>query len=184
MFRWPFIFRIKNSFFHCCHCCSLEVGNQVQIELKSTVVMKQSLRSARTRSCYVERDIRGLSAYLTTPLDVIKTRLQVQGSTISFSPHLHGIMAVEFLRDNFNEELDDDVPEVTNLSLDRSSNIQAASRVPHLTFLAFIILTGADSVYISSNLVNNLHYSRKVKPCRKCDCIDGTSCFLDSAFAG
>ncbi|WOL16977.1 mitochondrial substrate carrier family protein E [Canna indica] len=99
----------------------------------------------------------GLSAYLTTPMDVIKTRLQVQGSTIRYKGWLDALkriwlaegfsglfkgsvprimwyvpasaltfMAVEFLRDNFNEELDDDVPEVTNLSLDRSSNIQAA----------------------------------------------------------
>ncbi|XP_028753756.1 mitochondrial substrate carrier family protein E-like [Neltuma alba] len=76
----------------------------------------------------------GLSAYLTTPLDVIKTRLQVQGSAIRYSGWLDAIrniwamegmkgmfkgsvpritwyvpasaltfMAVEFLRDHFNE---------------------------------------------------------------------------------
>lgn len=29
----------------------------------------------------------GISAYLTTPLDVIKTRLQVQGSTARYNPY-------------------------------------------------------------------------------------------------
>uniref|UniRef100_A0ACD5TVC7 Uncharacterized protein n=1 Tax=Avena sativa TaxID=4498 RepID=A0ACD5TVC7_AVESA len=77
----------------------------------------------------------GFSAYLTTPLDVIKTRLQVQGSTTRYDGWLDAIkktwasegasglfkgsvpriiwyipasaftfMAVEFLRENFNEK--------------------------------------------------------------------------------
>ncbi|XP_021907751.1 mitochondrial substrate carrier family protein E [Carica papaya] len=77
----------------------------------------------------------GISAYLTTPLDVVKTRLQVQGSSIRYKGWLDTIckiwmdegakgffrgsiprvtwyipasaltfMAVEFLRDHFNEE--------------------------------------------------------------------------------
>ncbi|XP_039146205.1 mitochondrial substrate carrier family protein E [Dioscorea cayenensis subsp. rotundata] len=97
----------------------------------------------------------GLSAYLTTPLDVIKTRLQVQGSisryngwsdalrTIWRTEGLKGMfkgsiprviwyipasaltfMAVEFLRDHFNEKMDDNVHEVTGLSLDTKSKIQ------------------------------------------------------------
>ncbi|KAJ6375721.1 hypothetical protein OIU77_000646 [Salix suchowensis] len=90
----------------------------------------------------------GFSAYLTTPLDVIKTRLQVQGSIIRYSGGLDAIrriwmiegvkglfrgsvpritwyipasaltfMAVEFLRDQFNEKLDDgNMHEVANMS--------------------------------------------------------------------
>ncbi|CAM0871955.1 unnamed protein product [Alopecurus aequalis] len=81
----------------------------------------------------------GFSAYLTTPLDVIKTRLQVQGSTTRYDGWLDAIkktwasegasglfkgsvpriiwyipasaftfMAVEFLRENFNEKTDTD----------------------------------------------------------------------------
>ncbi|KAJ6749197.1 S-ADENOSYLMETHIONINE MITOCHONDRIAL CARRIER PROTEIN [Salix purpurea] len=92
----------------------------------------------------------GFSAYLTTPLDVIKTRLQVQGSIIRYSGGLDAIrriwmiegvkglfrgsvpritwyipasaltfMAVEFLRDQFNEKLDD-------------GNMQETSTVPDL----------------------------------------------------
>ncbi|XP_059641880.1 uncharacterized protein LOC132283863 isoform X2 [Cornus florida] len=70
----------------------------------------------------------GFSAYLTTPLDVVKTRLQVQGSTVRiwttegtrgmFRGSIPRIiwyvpasaltfMAVEFLRDHFNEALND-----------------------------------------------------------------------------
>ncbi|KAI8528821.1 hypothetical protein RHMOL_Rhmol12G0177700 [Rhododendron molle] len=93
----------------------------------------------------------GFSAYLTTPLDVVKTRLQIQGPTLSYSGWLdavHGIwktegiagmfrgsvprimwyipasaltfMAVEFLRDHFNEELSNDkVQELASLSIDK-----------------------------------------------------------------
>ncbi|KAJ8485409.1 hypothetical protein OPV22_017894 [Ensete ventricosum] len=99
----------------------------------------------------------GFSAYLTTPLDVIKTRLQVQGSTIRYNGWLDALkriwmaegfngmfrgsvprimwyvpasaltfMAVEFLRDHFNEKLDNEFNEVTSLSLDPSPNIQEA----------------------------------------------------------
>ncbi|CAL9072058.1 unnamed protein product [Musa hybrid cultivar] len=99
----------------------------------------------------------GFSAYLTTPLDVIKTRLQVQGSTIRYNGWLDALkriwmaegfngmfrgsvprimwyvpasaltfMAVEFLRDHFNEKLDDEFSGVTGLSLDPSPNIQEA----------------------------------------------------------
>ncbi|KAJ0973991.1 hypothetical protein J5N97_015956 [Dioscorea zingiberensis] len=99
----------------------------------------------------------GLSAYLTTPFDVIKTRLQVQGSIIRYNgwsdalrrtwmtEGLNGLfkgsiprviwyipasaltfMAVEFLREHFNEKTDDDVHEITSLSLDTSSKIQEA----------------------------------------------------------
>ncbi|KAK7304687.1 hypothetical protein VNO77_42573 [Canavalia gladiata] len=81
----------------------------------------------------------GLSAYLTTPLDVVKTRLQVQGSTLRYTGWLDAIsniwateglkgmfrgsvpritwyipasaltfMAVEFLRDHFNERVPND----------------------------------------------------------------------------
>ncbi|MQL69102.1 hypothetical protein Taro_001395 [Colocasia esculenta] len=100
----------------------------------------------------------GFSAYLTTPLDVIKTRLQVQGSTVRYNgwsdaigriwmtEGLKGLfrgsvpriiwyipasaltfMAVEFLRDNFNETLDTDVHEVASISIDRGANIQKAA---------------------------------------------------------
>ncbi|OAY74546.1 putative mitochondrial carrier, partial [Ananas comosus] len=96
----------------------------------------------------------GFSAYLTTPLDVIKTRLQVQGSTIRYKGFLDALrriwvaeglnglfkgsvpriiwyvpasaltfMAVEFLRDHFNEKLDE-VQDVTSLSIDPSPKIQ------------------------------------------------------------
>ncbi|KAG6533748.1 hypothetical protein ZIOFF_007623 [Zingiber officinale] len=99
----------------------------------------------------------GFSAYLTTPLDVIKTRLQVQGSAIRYNgwsdalkriwvaEGLGGMfkgsiprimwyfpasaftfMAVEFLRENFNEKMDDD-HKVTTLSMDQSSTIQEES---------------------------------------------------------
>uniref|UniRef100_A0A0E0KAH3 Uncharacterized protein n=1 Tax=Oryza punctata TaxID=4537 RepID=A0A0E0KAH3_ORYPU len=91
----------------------------------------------------------GFSAYLTTPLDVIKTRLQVQGSTTSYNGWLDAItktwanegmsglfkgsipriiwyipasaftfMAVEFLRDHFNEKTDTDARELTGLTMD------------------------------------------------------------------
>ncbi|KAJ4960812.1 hypothetical protein NE237_020722 [Protea cynaroides] len=90
----------------------------------------------------------GFSAYLTTPLDVVKTRLQVQGSTIRYKGWLDAVqkiwmvegpkglfrgsvprimwyipayaltfMAVEFLRDQFNDGLDN--REVTSLSIDK-----------------------------------------------------------------
>ncbi|KAJ9140543.1 hypothetical protein P3X46_031178 [Hevea brasiliensis] len=93
----------------------------------------------------------GFSAYLTTPLDVIKTRLQVQGSTVRYKGWLDAMqriwmvegvkgmfrgsipritwyipasaltfMAVEFLRDQFNERMDGDKKhEVANLSIER-----------------------------------------------------------------
>ncbi|XP_022738711.1 mitochondrial substrate carrier family protein E isoform X2 [Durio zibethinus] len=93
----------------------------------------------------------GFSAYLTTPLDVIKTRLQVQGSSTSYNGWLDAMskiwktegvkgmfrgsipritwyipasaltfMAVEFLRDQFNEKLDNyNVHEVANLSIEK-----------------------------------------------------------------
>ncbi|KAL5723179.1 hypothetical protein ACHQM5_006604 [Ranunculus cassubicifolius] len=96
----------------------------------------------------------GFSAYLTTPLDVIKTRLQVQGPIIRYKGWLDAVtrihrvegtkglfrgsiprvvwyipasaltfMAVEFLRDHFNGELDTrDVHEVANLTLDKSTS--------------------------------------------------------------
>ncbi|XP_048229348.1 S-adenosylmethionine mitochondrial carrier protein isoform X3 [Ricinus communis] len=91
----------------------------------------------------------GFSAYLTTPLDVIKTRLQVQGSTIRYNGWLDAMkriwkiegvkgmfrgsipritwyipasaltfMAVEFLRDQFNEKNQ----EVTNLSVEKKGS--------------------------------------------------------------
>lgn len=92
----------------------------------------------------------GFSAYLTTPLDVIKTRLQVQGSTIRYdgwldafrsiwrTEGLNGMfkgsvprilwyvpasaltfMAVELLRDQFNEKSD----EITTFSIDARSKL-------------------------------------------------------------
>ncbi|KAK7354228.1 hypothetical protein VNO80_19687 [Phaseolus coccineus] len=95
----------------------------------------------------------GLSAYLTTPLDVVKTRLQVQGSTLRYSGWLDAIcsiwategmkgifrgsipritwyipasaltfMAVEFLRDHFNERVsNDNLRDVRRLSVDKKS---------------------------------------------------------------
>lgn len=102
----------------------------------------------------------GLSAYLTTPLDVVKTRLQVQGSTIrykSWADAVHIIwkteglrgmfrgsiprimwyipasaltfMAVEFLRDNFSEELkNNNLQNLATLSVDKKgSSLQEAS---------------------------------------------------------
>ncbi|GAB4860876.1 hypothetical protein Ancab_036036 [Ancistrocladus abbreviatus] len=96
----------------------------------------------------------GLSAYVTTPLDVIKTRLQVQGSNLRYNGWLDAIhrtwmiegvkgmfrgsiprilwyvpasaltfMAVEFLRDNFNKELENDNrEEVASLSVDKKKS--------------------------------------------------------------
>ncbi|KAF8407867.1 hypothetical protein HHK36_007005 [Tetracentron sinense] len=113
--------------------------------------------------CYLNSSIEGLllgglaggfSAYLTTPLDVIKTRLQVQGSTIRYNGWLDAIrrtwiaegikgmfrgsvpmtiwyiqasaltfMAVEFLREHFNDEIDSsDVREVASLSIDKKGS--------------------------------------------------------------
>ncbi|KAI4335912.1 hypothetical protein L6164_014508 [Bauhinia variegata] len=102
----------------------------------------------------------GLSAYLTTPLDVIKTRLQVQGSTIRYDGWLDAIhniwakegvtgmfrgsipritwyipasaltfMAVEFLRDHFNERVGgNNLQEVARLSVDnKKSSLQEIS---------------------------------------------------------
>uniref|UniRef100_A0A0D9Z3W9 Mitochondrial carrier protein n=1 Tax=Oryza glumipatula TaxID=40148 RepID=A0A0D9Z3W9_9ORYZ len=100
----------------------------------------------------------GFSAYLTTPLDVIKTRLQVQGSTTSYNGWLDAItktwanegmsglfkgsipriiwyipasaftfMAVEFLRDHFNEKIDTDARELTGLSMDTRSEVEEAA---------------------------------------------------------
>ncbi|XP_031119267.1 mitochondrial substrate carrier family protein E [Ipomoea triloba] len=96
----------------------------------------------------------GLSAYLTTPLDVIKTRLQVQGKIVRYSgwsdavhkiwatEGLRGMfrgsipritwyipasaltfMAVEFLREQFNERLDNNkLPEITSVSIDKKDS--------------------------------------------------------------
>nr|CAB3501605.1 unnamed protein product [Digitaria exilis] len=97
----------------------------------------------------------GFSAYLTTPLDVIKTRLQVQGSTSRYngwldaitktwtSEGVHGLfkgsvpriiwyipasaftfMAVEFLRDHFNDKVDTDARELGTLSIDARSKVE------------------------------------------------------------
>ncbi|XP_027901914.1 mitochondrial substrate carrier family protein E [Vigna unguiculata] len=95
----------------------------------------------------------GLSAYLTTPLDVVKTRLQVQGSTLRYTGWLDAMcsiwaaegtkgifrgsipriawyipasaltfMAVEFLRDHFNERVPNDkLRDVPRLSVDKKS---------------------------------------------------------------
>ncbi|GMN54277.1 hypothetical protein TIFTF001_023411 [Ficus carica] len=97
----------------------------------------------------------GLSAYLTTPLDVIKTRLQVQGSSLRYNGWLDAIgriwttegargmfrgsipritwyvpasaltfMAVEFLRENFNDERlsHEKVEEVALISVDKKGS--------------------------------------------------------------
>ncbi|KAI9117385.1 hypothetical protein K1719_011551 [Acacia pycnantha] len=96
----------------------------------------------------------GLSAYLTTPLDVIKTRLQVQGSTTRYNGWLDAVrtiwamegmkgmfkgsipritwyipasaltfMAVEFLRDHFNErDACENFQEVATLSVDKNKS--------------------------------------------------------------
>ncbi|XP_027338551.1 mitochondrial substrate carrier family protein E [Abrus precatorius] len=98
----------------------------------------------------------GLSAYLTTPLDVVKTRLQVQGSTLRYTGWLDAIcniwategvkgmfrgsipritwyipasaltfMAVEFLRDHFNERVpNDNLRDVARLSVDKKKSLQ------------------------------------------------------------
>ncbi|KAG2399011.1 S-adenosylmethionine carrier 1 [Vigna angularis] len=102
---------------------------------------------------YVQYNSTGLSAYLTTPLDVVKTRLQVQGTTLRYTGWLDAIcsiwaaegmkgifrggipriawyipasaltfMAVEFLRDHFNERLpNDNLRDVSRLSVDKKS---------------------------------------------------------------
>lgn len=102
----------------------------------------------------------GLSAYLTTPLDVIKTRIQVQGSTIRYKNWFDAVhriwmiegpkgmfrgsvpriiwyvpasaltfMAVEFLRDHFNEGINKtNIQEVASLSIDKKgSSLQNAA---------------------------------------------------------
>lgn len=102
----------------------------------------------------------GISSYLTTPLDVIKTRLQVQGSTLRYNGWWDAMrsiwmtegakgmfrgsipritwyipasaltfMAVEFLRDHFNEGLSNDgVQEVASLTVDnKNSPLQGAA---------------------------------------------------------
>ncbi|KAM0982787.1 hypothetical protein ACFX2A_015948 [Malus domestica] len=102
----------------------------------------------------------GISAYLTTPLDVIKTRLQVQGSTLRYKGWLDAIhsvwraegakgmfrgsvpritwyvpasaltfMAVEFLREHFDEGLsNDDTREVASVSVEKKgSPLQGAA---------------------------------------------------------
>ncbi|KAI0525163.1 hypothetical protein KFK09_004555 [Dendrobium nobile] len=101
----------------------------------------------------------GLSAYLTTPLDVIKTRLQVQGSSLRYKGWLDALrniwkaegvnglfkgsvprimwyvpayaltfMAVEFLRDNFNQKSVSCVHEITNISIEPSSKIHETAQ--------------------------------------------------------
>ncbi|CAK9330069.1 unnamed protein product [Citrullus colocynthis] len=101
----------------------------------------------------------GISAYLTTPLDVVKTRMQVQGSTLRYNGWLDAVrtiwrsegtkgmfrgsipritwyipasaltfMAVEFLRDHFNERLDDESKkEAATLSGDRKGTLREAA---------------------------------------------------------
>lgn len=99
----------------------------------------------------------GLSAYLTTPLDVIKTRLQVQGSTIRYKGWLDALtsiwkteglngmfkgsvprimwyipasaltfMAVEFLREQFNDKKLSNNHSITTLTIDTGSHIEKA----------------------------------------------------------
>ncbi|KAK2441807.1 S-adenosylmethionine carrier 1, chloroplastic/mitochondrial [Trifolium repens] len=101
----------------------------------------------------------GLSAYLTTPLDVVKTRLQVQGSTFRYNGWLDAMyniwakegmkgmfrggipriawyipasaltfMAVEFLRENFNERAPNgDLRDVARLSVEKKKSLQEAT---------------------------------------------------------
>lgn len=100
----------------------------------------------------------GLSAYLTTPLDVIKTRLQVQGSSLRYNGWLHALrtiwmaegmnglfkgsvprimwyipasaltfMAVEFLRENFNEKPVSRAHKVSSISIEPSPKIRKAA---------------------------------------------------------
>ncbi|KAJ0047889.1 hypothetical protein Pint_16248 [Pistacia integerrima] len=98
----------------------------------------------------------GFAAYLTTPLDVIKTRMQVQGSTVRYKGWLDAVhriwmiegakgmfrgsipritwyipasaltfMAVEFLRDHFNQKLENDITEeVATLSIEKKESIR------------------------------------------------------------
>ncbi|XP_031253696.1 mitochondrial substrate carrier family protein E [Pistacia vera] len=98
----------------------------------------------------------GFAAYLTTPLDVIKTRMQVQGSTVRYKGWLDAVhriwmiegakgmfrgsipritwyipasaltfMAVEFLRDHFNQKLENDITEeVATLSIEKKKSIR------------------------------------------------------------
>ncbi|KAJ0106405.1 hypothetical protein Patl1_18892 [Pistacia atlantica] len=115
--------------------------------------------------CYVNSSAEGLvlgglaggfAAYLTTPLDVIKTRMQVQGSTVRYKGWLDAVhriwmiegaegmfrgsipritwyipasaltfMAVEFLRDHFNQKLENDITEeVATLSIEKKKSIR------------------------------------------------------------
>lgn len=91
----------------------------------------------------------GVSAYMTTPLDVIKTRLQVQGSTKRYNGWLDAFqkiwstegtkgffrgstarviwyvpasactfMAVEFLREHFNDKIQHDAHEAASISME------------------------------------------------------------------
>ncbi|XP_044476272.1 S-adenosylmethionine carrier 1, chloroplastic/mitochondrial-like [Mangifera indica] len=98
----------------------------------------------------------GFAAYLTTPLDVIKTRMQVQGSTVRYKGWLDAVhrismiegakgmfrvsipritwyipasaltfMAVEFLRDHFNQKLDNYfTEEAASLSIEKKQSIR------------------------------------------------------------